>query len=359
MARKVDVSLISQLNAGAEGQEVKKGNRRTTDPNFPVFATPVNEDILVYIPKTNLVTTENGEDMKVLDVFIHDYKQGNGFGQMRCVNGLSGGIFEQLGYDGTCPACESMSDAWELYRRKLEAEAKKLGIDPQNDPTDILKSARQKIIGEMDMKGAEEYVTFPVVIIPTKGKMQPTEDAVDNLKVQFVTWRKKRYEENILGALDTLMTNPGHPAGMFWIWKFSYNTEGKQANARDSAKNAKYTPIVDSQALAFLGQYAPYCEKSAAGFTNDKATEVIVANQFMYQEDYADKVAKIMAKTRSLLEISEVGAAAQPQIAGGVNPLASFGGVAPQPQITQPQASNNGMPDLGIIGGGNPVKFGD
>jgi len=348
MARKVDVSLISQLNAGAENQEVKKGNRKTIDPNFPVFSTPVNEDILVYIPKTNVITTENGEDMKTLDAFIHDYKQGNGYGQIRCISGLSGGVYtEVLGYDGTCPACEAMTDAWELYRRKLDAEAKKLGIDPQNDPTDVLKSARQKILSEMDIRGAEEYVTFPVVIIPTKGKMQPTEDAINNLKVQFVTWRKKRFEDNILAALDTLMTNPGHPAGMFWIWKFSYNTEGKQANARDSAKNAKYTPIVDSNALAFLGQYVTHCEKAAENFTNDKATEVLVANQFLYKEDYDAQINKIMAKTRSLLEISEVGGVVQPQITAGVNPLASFGGVTPQIE----------SPNMGIVG--NPVKFGE
>ena len=105
------------------------------------------------------------------------------------------------------------------------------------------------------MKGAEEYVTFPIVIIPTKGKMQPTDDAIDNLRVEFVTWRRKRYEDNILAALDTLMVNPGHPAGMYWVWKFSYNTEGKQANARDSAKNAKYVPITDSGAMAFLNKF--------------------------------------------------------------------------------------------------------
>lgn len=346
--RKVDMSLISQLNAGAEGQEVKKGNRKTDDPNYPVFRTPVNEDILVYIPKTNLITTENGDDMKLLSVFLHDYKLGNGFGQLRCISGLSGGVFEQLGYDGTCPACEGMSDAWDLYNRKLEAEAKKLGIDPQNDTGDVLKSARTKIISEMDMKGAEEYVTFPIVLIPMKGKMQPADDAMDNLKVQFVTWRKKRYDDNIGAALDTLMVNPGHPAGMFWLWKFSYNTQGKQANARDSAKNAKYTPINDSAALEILKKYADKCEDAAKDFTNDKATEVIVANQFMFKEDLDSQVDKIMSKTRSLLEISEVGDVTQPQL--GASPLASFGGNLAAPQG---DASQN----LGVAG--NPVKFGE
>lgn len=350
MARKVDLSLLAQLNAGAENQEIKKGSSKTTDKNFPVFSTPVNEDILVYIPKTNLVATENGEDMKLLNVFIHDYKQGQGFGQLRCINGLSGGVYDMLGYDGTCPACEAMKDAWELYNRKLKAEATKLGIDPQNDPGEVLKSARTKILGEMDMKNPEEYVTFPVVIIPLKGKMQPADDALANLKVQFVTWRRKRYEDNILAALDTLMVNPGHPAGMFWVWKFSYNTEGKQANARDSAKNAKYTPITDSAALSILSKLTSACEDAAKDFTNEKATEVIVANQFMYKEDLDKEVDKIMSKTRSLLEISDIGSVAQPQLTAGANPLASFGGAI---GTTQPEGTAN----LGVAG--NPVKFGD
>lgn len=347
MARKVDLSLIAALTAGAEGQEIKKGHSKTTDSKFPVFSTPVNEDILVYIPKTNVVTTENGTDMKLLSTHIHDFKQGNGYGQIRCINGLAGGVFETLGYDGSCPACDAMKDEWELYNRKLNAEAKKLGIDPQNDPGEVLKSARTKILGEMSMKNPEEYVTFPVVIIPLKGKMQPADDAVKNLKVQFVTWRKKRYEDNIVAALDTLMVNPGHPAGMFWIWKFSYNTEGKQATARDSAKNAKYTPITDSAALSILGNLTEACEDAAKEFTNDKATEVLVANQFMYKEDIDKEIEKVMAKTRSMLEVSDIGAVAQPQITAGANPLAGFGGAI----------GTKETPNFGVQG--NPVQFGE
>ena len=108
MARKVDISLIAQLNAQAEGQKIKKGNSKTIDPRFPVFKTPINEDILVYIPKTNVVVTENGEEMKVLSAYLHTYRNGNYYGQLRCINGLAGGVFDQLGYDGVCPACEQL-----------------------------------------------------------------------------------------------------------------------------------------------------------------------------------------------------------------------------------------------------------
>jgi hypothetical protein len=229
-----------------------------------------------------------------------------------------------LGYDGSCPACEAVKDCWALYNRKLEAEAKELGIDPQNDSGDVLKSARRKILDEMDMKGTEEYVTFPIVIIPTiEGSIKPDPKALNNLQVQFVVWTKKRYEKNIIGALDSLMENPGHPGGMFWVWKFSYDTGGKQANARDSAKNAKYMPITDGNFLNVLNPAKATLDKAAADFTNEKANEVIISNQFMYKEDLEDRVNKIMAKTRNLLSLSETESLGAPAL--GANPLASFG----------------------------------
>lgn len=326
MARKVDASLLAQLNAGAEGQEVQKGGfSRTTDPKFPVFSTPINKDILVYIPMTNVVKTENGEEMKLLTAHTHTYREGNVTGMIRCISGLTGGAFsEVLGYDGTCPACEAVKDCWSLYNLKLKAEADKLGIDPQNDTGDILKSARRKILDEMDMKGSEEYVTFPVVIIPTQEKsVKPTADALQNLSVQYVVWTKKRYEKNIIGALDSLMNNPGHPGGMFWIWKFSYDTQGKQANARDSAKNAKYMPITDGDFLKAMAPGKPALEKAAAEFTNEKASEVIISNQYMYKEDLEERVNKIMAKTRNLLALSETESLGAPAL--NDNPLAGFG----------------------------------
>ena len=308
MARKVDVSLLDKLNAGAASQEVKKGGfSKTTDPNFPVFQTPINKDILVYIPMTNVVQGENGPQMNILSVYTHTYREGNFTNMMRCISGLDGGVFSELGYDGVCPACEAVKDCWTLYNRKMESDARSMGVDPQNDPGDALKSVRRKHLDEMAIKASEEYVTFPIVVIPTvEGKLQPTPDAISNLQPQFVVWTKKRYEKNILGALDSLFNNPGHPGGLFWIWKFSYDTQGKQANARDSAKNAKYMPITDGNFLKALDPAKPALEQAAAAFTNAKATEVVVSNEFMFKDDLESKVNKIMANTRTMLNISDV-----------------------------------------------------
>lgn len=356
--RKVDVSMIQGLVQGAVGQEVTRGAKLSIDPNFPVFSTPVNEDILVYFPRVNCTTDENGETMNVLTSLVHDYKKGNSFGKIRCIHGLTGNdLFNTLGYDGTCPACEAVNECWDLFNKKLANEAKRMGVDPQNDPSNVLKSIKETLRGEMDMKGADEYVTFPIVIIPQKAKMTPSDDAANNLKCVYVTWRKKRYVDSILSALDSLRNNPGHPAGLFWYWKFSYDTNGKQANARDAAKNAKYNIITDAEDLKYL---IPACEEKAKNFTIVKAAEVIVANQFMYKEDMVEEVDKIMAKTRTFNELANTieGSVALP---AGANPLANFGGqIADTSSATKTEEApqvNLGV-QSGFGGMGSPVKFG-
>ena len=355
--RVVDPSKLQGLVQASQNQEIIKGNPRSTDPNFPVFGTPTGEDIIVYIPRVNLKVGENGETMDLLTSYIHDGRIGKRFTSLRCINGLHGNpLYDELGYDGSCPACEAIVDVWELYNIKMANEAKRMGINIQEDTTDALKTVRETFLREMDLKGAEEYVTFPIVIIPQKAKFIPTDTAAKDMEVQFVHWRKKRYDDKILGALESMLNNPGHPAGQFMFWKFTYDTQGKQAEAMHAAKNAKYSVLTDAEILKNLEPLRASAEEKAKDFTNVKAVEVIVANQFMYLDDIKVEVDKILQKTRSTLELHRQGQTPQigtggvaPQIGMG-NPLESFG-QAPQTADGQ-QAPQN----LGVSG--SPVNFG-
>lgn len=360
MARKVPTELLAQLNQGAATQEISKGGfSKSTDPNFPVFGTPINKDILVYIPMLNVVDGENGPQMNLLSVFTHTYREGKFTNMLRCISGLDGEVFSALGYDGTCPACEAVKDCWALYNRKMETAARSMGVDPQNDPGDVLKTVRRTNLDEMAIKNSEEYVTFPIVVIPTEEKkLVPAKDAIQNLQPQFVVWTRKRYEKNILGALDSMLNNPGHPGGMFWVWKFTYDTQGKQANARDSAKNAKYMPITDANFLNALNPAKPALEQAVSAFTNAKASEVIVSNQFMYKDDLEEKVNKIMANTRNLLNLSEVESMGNgtPAITAAPtaapNPLAGFGQL---PDFS----TGSGFGNIGVEASPAAPKFGE
>lgn len=374
MARRtIDPSMLAGLVEGSMSQEVKKGSSKSIDPNFPVFSTPVNEDIIVYIPKVNVISTENGEEMSVLPALIHDAKIGKQFKSIRCIHGLTGGFYDQLGYDGSCPSCEGMAEVWELYNAKMAAEAKRMGVDLQNDPNDTMKPIREKLLRDMDLKGAEEFVTFPICIIPTKARFTPADNAEQEIKTVFVQWRKKRYEEKIIKGLDSLINNPGHPAGMFWFWQFTYDAKGKQHTAMDSARNARYSPINDPGFAETFNRFIPICEEQAKEFTILKAAEVVVANQFSFKEDIEAEVGKVLAKTRNQLEVIKLGGTEALAIEGGQpasaeNALANFGVAPEQPvalgggQVAQqgiPQGQPMGQPQGQPAGQvPNPVNFG-
>lgn len=343
MARKVvdPTKLVGLVNL-ASNQEIVKGVPLSSDPkNFPVFRTPVNDSILVYIPRTNVIQAEQGEVLQVLHSHLHSVKIGNRFSSYRCISGLTGNeLFDELEYDGTCPACEATAEAWELYNFKMSTEAAKMGIDPQNDPADALKPTRERILGEMDIRGSEPHVTFPIIIIPTKGRFQPSDDAHEKLEGVFVQWREQRYNDSIIKALNSMMNNPGHPGGQFMLWDFTYDTKGKPATPRDSAKNANYSVITDGQALQMLEPYRQLAEQKASEFTLVKATEVVIANNFLFKSDYSEEIDKAMRHTRQMLSLSKTGGGqpaiggGQPAIGGG-NPLAGFGQTNAQPQNQQ------------------------
>ncbi|MNV31219.1 hypothetical protein D3C71_1225180 [compost metagenome] len=185
------------------------------------------------------------------------------------------------------------------------------------------------------------------------------------MQVYFVYWRKKRYEESLLAMLDTMMTNPGHPAGMFWIWKYTYDAKGKQHTARDSAKSAKYNPIQDVNIMQTWASLVEAAEAKAAAFTTMKAAEVVVANHFLYMEDLQVETAKYSANTIRLIDASKASSAlgvpglpagAQPgtlPVGQGFNPLQNFSlsGQAP--------VSLGGDPNQGQQQGGtfNPQQY--
>lgn len=341
---KLDLGVITQITKETQQQEKPVGFSKTLDPAFPVFTTPVQQSVLVYIPRTNVVETENGEIVENLKTFVHNYKEGKAFLQARCIRGLSGGVFtEQLGYDGECPFCGATSAEWDVYNKKLEYEAKKLGVDPANDPQEVLKPVKQKLARERAVDNDEEFVTFPVILIPMKaetGKKRNynvADNWEENLQPCFVTWKKKRYEDYITGAIDKLPGTVGvdHEGGTFWIWCFEYDAKGKEPNARDAAKEAKYTPIVDSASLA---QYLPIVETleaRVAEFTREKAQEVLVMNQFYSKADLEQTANKLQAKAKAVLQQLEAmelggGSTAAPQglgagLSGFGNPAGSTG----------------------------------
>ena len=286
----------------------------STDSNFPLFKTPVNENWLVYIPTLNLVDNGDGTfTNELLHSASHKFSTGKQYGDIPCITGfpMDSIVAEALGYTDengahTCPACDALSECWDLVNAKVASVAKQIMVDPGNDRDEKLKPHRTKFMQEMAIQRPVEYVTFPIVMVPAKNN-KPTEDAMDKMQGYFVTMAKQRYEEKVCAGLDALFDNPGHIAGRWMTWKFTYDTKGAQPNARDAAKNAQFMIITDSAAITALKPYVEKAEEIGAKFTNTVALEVLTALKPQTYEEILASTNRVMKETRNTLAAMEAG----------------------------------------------------
>lgn len=322
---KEKLEAIMKMRAG---QEPKKPFG-STDAKYPLFKTPVGENLLVYIPTLNVVNLpEGGEYMNILETCVHDFKVGKQFGTIPCIAGISDDdpMAEELGYTGhTCPACDAVAECWQLIDKKVNAIASELGVDPQNDPEEKIKPYRSKAIAEMAIRNTSQIVTFPIVVIPHK-KLIPTEDAMEKMQTYFVTMTKQRFNEKVCAGLSALMYNPGHIGGKFMLWQFVYDTKGQTPNARDAAKNAVFNIVTDSQALEKYEPYKAKAEEIASSFTNLKALEVLTALECKDYNSIVNDVNRVMKTTRAILAVNgDNDTSALPSTVAAEKALESFG----------------------------------
>ena len=343
---------LADLIAARSSQTVSKPYG-STDSKFPLFKTPVGENLLVYIPRLNVIDNGDGTETNVLlHSASHKYSTGKQFGDITCITGfpMDNPVAEALGYvdeNGahTCPACDALSECWDLVNAKTNALAKQMGIDdPQNDREEKLKPSRQKFMQEMAIQRSTEYVTFPIVVLPAKNN-RPAEDAMDKMQGYFVTMSKQRYQEKVCAGLDALYENPGHIAGRWMTWKFKYDTKGAQPTARDAAKNAQFIIIENSAAINELQAYVAKAEEIAAEFTNEKALEVLTALAPQSYDEIKRITDRVMKETRNTLAAMEAGSSVAVLPNSTEQALAAFGAVA---ESTITEGSDAETVDLGV-----------
>ena len=361
--QRVNISNINaQMINNAAAQEAASSASKVWSPDFPLFQTPLNRKILVYIPK-------DFEERKV-ELLIHDTHKGKAFGQVRCINGLSDG-FESLGYTGECPFCKATEDAWALYNLKLEQKAKELGIDRNNDPDDLLKGTRDNLLREMAVRNADKYICFPIVIIPSDAAGNLDTSGQTAIQACYVLWRKQRYMDKF--SADTLDGRES-PAGTFQRWSFTYDTKGKQATAMDSARALSIKILEKADILAQLNPYTETCEQVVAPFTNLQAIDNIKALNFYTYKDVEAEAEATIRTTRAILTAAQAmggveapavaAAPAAPQIStSAASAIANFGNVAapaapaapvaptaPEAPVIPAAPAAPQMPNLGMPG---------
>lgn len=347
--RRVDSALISQMSAELKAQEAPASAfAKSDDTAFPVFSVPLEKQLIVYIPRTPIVTkTADGVEVENPCVsYQHAVRDGKSYTNIRCINGLHNDV---LGYDGDCPLCNAVSEAYQVYSKKLAIRAAAMHIDISKDSSNpVLQPVKQELGGEMPVKRAEKFYTVPIVVL-SEDPSKPINAA--DFKVYYWDVREQHLKDKLFKSLSAGLTTIGTATveapsmfGRFYVFDYRYDTKGATANKMLAAKNVQYT-VLDGNQLN-LTQFVPTMEQLAATFTVDKAVEVVKSNQLWYKEDLEQKTDDLMAASRAFLAQAEaVGVApvAETAAIGGAQytaaaQLEAFGGA------TAPTVPNVAMP---------------
>lgn len=327
-----DANKFSKIKEASAAQTGRVAQPKSTDPNFPVFETPINQKLLVYVPN-HVEVTEEGDMLRMDKGAIHQVFNRNSFGAYRCTNGV---IAEEDGYNGTCPLCDALGETWELYRLQYAQEAKKRGLDIQNDH-DALQPARSELLKNMAVKGGEIWLTFPIVVVETdENKLIPkaNPDGSFNVKPYFFQIRETTYNEKWVSSLDSIPDSPSHPGGHWFILDYTYQSKSGKHDKRGSANALKinYKALGDK-----FSQLSQFCDQITSEFTPQKATEVIYANMFYDLADLQKVTDDVMSSTRERLAVyaaaSTGGLVPTTATAGSPEDIASSFGATPVNEV--------------------------
>ena len=339
--RKVDANLIAQMSAELKAQEAPaSAYSKTDDANFPVFSVPLDKQLIVYIPKTPVTVNADGVEVENPCIsYQHAVRDGNSYANIRCINGLHN---DALGFDGDCPLCNAVSEAYQVYSKKLAIRAKALHVDITKDSSNpLLQPVKTELAGEMPVKRAEKFLTFPIVVL-TEDATKPIDPK--DFKVYFWDVREQHLKDKFYKALNAGNISLGaaptaaavSPFGRFFSFDYRYDTKGAQPNKMQAAKNVQYT-MLDGNALG-IAQFIPTLENLAAPFTDAKAVEVVRSVQLWYKEDLQKRTDDIMGASRAFLLQADTAVADIPAVAdtaqfGAAAQLSAYGGVAATPAI--------------------------
>lgn len=288
---------FNRVSASSQTQTGQNKTPRSSDPiNYPVFETPVNKKLLVYVPN-HVEVDELGERLRCDRGAFHAVKSGRSFLTIRCTNGIQE---ESIGYDGSCPVCDAISECWDLYNYELKEQARIKGVSVDDDPNELLTQTKRDLISNMAVKRAEVWLTFPIVVVETKeGKLEPkvNEKGMLEGKLQWYSIRESTYKDKWESAFDTMDKN--HPAGSWFIMNFTYDSASGKHDKMNSARNLK----VSYKPMRGYEQWEKYWDDLSEGWDRFRAANTVIANYYLSLDDMRQAVNEAMASTRTKIQM--------------------------------------------------------
>lgn len=354
---------ITQASSHQTGSMVSP---KTYDPNYPLFDIPVNGKVLIYIPNHQVQDADGSMSLRRDKFASHQAIIGKAYQQIRCTGEI---VNEELGYDGSCPACNAMAEAWKLYSYQWKAFCAAKGLDPESDEVkETYKNDRKELMNKMAIQRPVIYYTFPIVVIECEeGKTIPKKDANGGLigHPMFYTVAESTYTDKWLTAFDAVDEGgeDQNPGGRWAILNYTYTPKSGQHNKRDSARNLKVSfKTMDSAYDAWAKQF----DDMTKDWTPEKAQDVLVQNSIRDMDEMNEAVAEIMKTTREQIATYESasqisGVAGIPQMPGqvatsaeqtlenfGATPQAPLEGEAPSTPVAPPVMGEMPSGNIGV-----------
>jgi len=287
LSQEVKDAIDKKLNT----QVIQKVSKSLDPVNFPVFEIPTGKKVLIYVPNHTTVVDDR-EELCMDKPLIHPVQDGSSFLSYRCISGLvandeNGDVI----FNGTCPLCDSTAPLWELANLRIKQKCRPLNLDPNDKEDTQVKAIRSAEFSARILKESIRYYTFPIVVINTKnddGRTPVTDES--NQFICTPMWyhiSEAQYNKSWSTCLEGIEDDPTHPGGRFFTLNYTYDTKGKEANKRDSARNL----TVIARNFKGSDKLKKALDDATVEWTPSKARETVVTN-LLYSYNDLDEISK-------------------------------------------------------------------
>ena len=186
----------------------------------------VDVNHLVYFPYTD-VQLEDGSterELVAIQVGVHDWVTPDGkYHNTVCTNGVP--VTDENGnviYDGTCPFCDRVSDAWDIYRYRYDLEERTCGLSG-NALVKHMDDIKSSIARENKVKAAVNYMYVLVaqIDIDDKNNFVIGQDGVPSYRLKIM-----RLSESQVDKLQLAIKGAGEADLCGCELLFSYGNGG-------------------------------------------------------------------------------------------------------------------------------------
>lgn len=334
---------LERVEKATKQQEMGGGSPRTFDPNFPLFRFETNNKHLIYVPNFFDEDEDGNKTLRMEAAYVHPVQKGRQFMQLRSTQGMAG--LEEYGISGESPLNDAVQAGWELYNLKYKQVAESMGIDPSNDPGEVLKPKRLELLNQRTVKDADLRYYFPIVVFETEkdsktgvSNFKYVYEEVDGVKmpkyeIMWMDVSESQWQDKWIKTMDSLDDGDSIAGKKLSLnYNFTNDLSNEKNPRRDSGKALA---INIRQTAENEVEFFKYLDEQAKEWTPAKARETIIACALLTDEQQQEIVDDVMQDTyMELNALKSMQVGGQQQIQGGnqqATPdqqLANFGGVA-------------------------------